>query len=735
MTKRSRSRKYFNKFLRERLTARRGATQRFAPSDSAPQLRLARAHIEITPPWGVDLGGLGPDAKFADKMLGRLYASVLLLDDGRGNRLLLIAADLHVGSRYISEHLGARLAQDIPELGVGVEQVWLLCSHTHSGPGHLYADYFYDAWTSGEIGFDKTTANWLVSKFYQTVRDWTDPSALVPVQMGVSSELLWGWLWNRSELAHLANRHRGQSDDNLARALGYPLSEDDKAYAEDCGKVFTGQPSPPQVDLGKRMVDPRVQTIVFSQPGRSDIPIAVIAVVHATPSILPGGARCLTGDVMEAASSLLRRRWRDRALPVSVVSGAMGDVNFVDAEKTVDEFRAIRQPRKELSDAQFEELWGILRRAAEALSQAVEKAVARALSGATTQVPLAVRFGEWDLIHARLDDGRRKLTYEHAIGRATLAGSELSRPQRNDRHAGLFHETSHKRWEAGRRVILPLRFDRHLSRIQREHTPKHTGDAAFINRYLPWVKGRAPGALFTLGHLIQLRYAKLGTVNLVAWPVEPTVGLSQQLVAELGQGKHDDWIVCGLVGGCVGYATTEMEYRVQDYEGASNLWGRHFGDWLIEKTAQLKRGGGRRLRNDARFATKPELDSPPIADPRRKRIPAQAPANDFSVVYDPQRQLLLGSWESRGVVGDAWQRNISDVGWILRLLGRGGAPVVCQGMEVCDCNFPFLIRRQMPSDRKLSRWDFRLSTQGLSLAPNDLLELSFEVTKSEPFRP
>ena len=56
------------------------------------------ARVDITPPPGVGLAGNGPEGAEALGYRLRLYARVLVLADGGGNRLALVVADLPLSS-------------------------------------------------------------------------------------------------------------------------------------------------------------------------------------------------------------------------------------------------------------------------------------------------------------------------------------------------------------------------------------------------------------------------------------------------------------------------------------------------------------------------------------------------------------------------------------------------------------------------------------------------------------
>lgn len=754
----SRTRNFFNRWRVPSLSAQRISVPRCRMFRDAGLHAVAQL-VDITPPWGVDLGGVGPQAGgYAERSLGRLFANVVLLDDGDGGRILLIACDLHSGSRYIAEHLAERLARQYPELGLGLSDVWMMASHTHSGPGHLYGEMFYDYLASKQGGLDLTTSEYIVTKLAKTVAQWRHPAQFHPAKIGQGTSTLWGWLWNRSHLAHLANRYDGAEDRVLDEALSNPLSKEERNYGRSTGQRIAHQSAPGEVELARCSVDPRLQVLHIAH--RDGRPLATVGIMHATPSLLPAGARCLSGDVTALAAMSYRRRLERPGYPVAIVGGAMGDVNFVDKSQSIASLRVQRGDREPLGPHALRELHRMTIRAADALSEALERAVAS--SDPQERAPIQTRLGEWDLIEAPLNDGARHLAREHAIGKASLAGSELSRsPEWDTKHRLFgFRESSFIRWQAraggaNLPIIQKLELGWSTSRRTKDHTPKKFKVTQNIANFVGGVIGKPSKSMFTIAHLIQLKSARIGSLSLIAWPVEPSIGLSEQLQKRLMGGASGDLILCGLVNGFQGYATTEMEYRVQDYEGSSCLWGRHFGEWLVERSEELLSGKPvPPLRAHAEFATdtvttekgiprfgrdtrtvwgsRGKAPSGPLFHhPKASAVLKEPPSGALLAIYDEANQRLKGSWQSRDVQDGSGFGNIGETDWVLRLL-RNGEVVRIHGIELSDKHFPFLLRRRVAARVPYVEWSFELDTS--VLPSSDFNGLSFEVTSQKPFR-
>src|SRR2546425_7304772 len=92
-------------------------------------LRAGFARVDITPPPGVGLAGNGPEGAEARGYRLRLYARVLVLADGGGNRLALIVADLPLSSALLH-----RRGADLPRRAAGVGAVRARSARAHPRP-------------------------------------------------------------------------------------------------------------------------------------------------------------------------------------------------------------------------------------------------------------------------------------------------------------------------------------------------------------------------------------------------------------------------------------------------------------------------------------------------------------------------------------------------------------------------------------------------------------------------
>ncbi len=96
------------------------------------------AQADITPPLGLPMGGRGPKNTPGAAVLDPLSAQALLLQDGRGRRVLIVSLDLIGLSRGQGNRLRNELAAAV---GIDPQAVVINCAHTHSGPS-ADADHF-----------------------------------------------------------------------------------------------------------------------------------------------------------------------------------------------------------------------------------------------------------------------------------------------------------------------------------------------------------------------------------------------------------------------------------------------------------------------------------------------------------------------------------------------------------------------------------------------------------------
>ena len=163
-------------------------------------LRAGFARVDITPPPGVGLAGNGPEGAAARGYRLRLYARVLVLADGEGNRLALVVADFPLGSALLHRRVAALTARTD---GIGVDRLVIAATHTHAGPGHYFEAAAYNDQGSSVVGFDPLMLDSLTARIARAVHAAVADLRAARVAWG--SRAVWGYTRIRSLPAMLHN--------------------------------------------------------------------------------------------------------------------------------------------------------------------------------------------------------------------------------------------------------------------------------------------------------------------------------------------------------------------------------------------------------------------------------------------------------------------------------------------------------------------------------------------------
>jgi len=163
-------------------------------------LRAGFGRVDITPPPGVGLAGNGPEGAEARGYRVRLYARVLVLADGGGNRLALVVADLPLSSALVHRRVAALTARTD---GIGADRLVIAVTHTHAGPGHFFEAAGYNDEGSSVLGFDPVMVDSLTARIARAVH--AAVADLRPARVAWGSRAVWGETRIRSLPAMLRN--------------------------------------------------------------------------------------------------------------------------------------------------------------------------------------------------------------------------------------------------------------------------------------------------------------------------------------------------------------------------------------------------------------------------------------------------------------------------------------------------------------------------------------------------
>lgn len=500
-----------------------------------------------------------------------LCARALVLEDPRGQRLALVAVDLHGGSRYVTERAAFRLAS----LGFHPGNLFISGTHNHAGPAGLYGSAYYDAFASSASTLSMISErNWLalntvlaetvVERIVQAVT--TAVSRLQKAVLGVST-LENGWARNRSLRAFLRNfpdfpRQKRTHDEfvreMLPRSAALGLTPYPDSVSRSCadGKVYT---------LAAYTDDEHRDLIgSFSTYGAH---CALLSRVHdlQSPDYFGHATHRTEQDLGPV---------RVHEPVVALAAGSIGDSDPLAPDMKLEQLLAVRE-----SKAQFAQNQHVILRHAEQLARTLRATLDDAKKALVPLRSLEVGYSEERIASA--PSGDKRLAATPRIGAATVAGSELGTGKM--------------------KLIGPLDFDPKENE-GREHRTEYRDDPHFpklyerpstgplLKRLMYLVSLRATRRPLDRQHdRLGLRLARLSFVGdrslqLLGLPGEPTTFLAATLRQRLGGPA----MVMGVTGDYQGYFTTALEYDTQQYEGGSTIWGRETEPWILARVAELK---------------------------------------------------------------------------------------------------------------------------------------------------
>ncbi len=100
--------------------------------------RAGWASCDITPPLGLPMGGRGPRFAAGTEVLTPLQAGVVVLEDSRKNRVVLVSIDVICTDARQTDQLCVEVGSAV---GASPDAVIINASHTHSGPMLSYERY------------------------------------------------------------------------------------------------------------------------------------------------------------------------------------------------------------------------------------------------------------------------------------------------------------------------------------------------------------------------------------------------------------------------------------------------------------------------------------------------------------------------------------------------------------------------------------------------------------------
>jgi neutral ceramidase len=502
-------------------------------------VRVGTARADISMPPGAAMFGHALDARIAEGYWTRNYCRVFYFETALGHKLALIPCDLPAVSALLQRAVAEKVAP-----ALHASQIMITATHSHAGVGHFFGSSQYTSMFSSRLpGYDEELLLALTARIAEAVE--RARSTARPARISWHHRYdFWGFTRNRSLAAFLLNRPR------YTPPHAYP------------GCAAPGCP-PHTADL--EAVDPslhvlRIEAFDPSSPAKPAEPIGSLSFFAMHPTVVHSFYKYFGGDTSAVVSRHVERELRREACALDVQTCARdidplhgvintneGDISPVWSRGDIDE--------------------------AVAVGSAVGRFVWQThLMPAPKQAKPLIdsRYIEVDMRGAEFrDDGAAlKICDAGKLGQGVAAG-------------GSDHRTT----------VAPVpMFDRAPPvdfEIEDCHAPKRPLLGG-VGSFMMSREGVFPNRL-------PLAIAQVDEVALSFVPGELTVTagsrLNQRVLAETANypGRPKYALVAGLANEYIQYVATEEEYQLQDYEGASTLYGPSSARFLANRLGLLAR--------------------------------------------------------------------------------------------------------------------------------------------------
>src|SRR5262245_25435206 len=510
------------------------------PKPTGTGLRVGSAKVDITPMPGFSMAGHGVAGKTSRGYWTRLYARVIYLEGDDSDSVVLVVCSL-VG---IPGGLADRVAEIVraTEGGqhIGRDQIVISATHTHHGPGNFFTAELYNGFASKSGGFDQRLFEFLAQRIAAGIVSAAKQPRPAALKTGDS-------------LVPLLARNRSFD--------AFLLNPESSQILRENAALPAGDPSPAFPDLHAfQAVIPRLTVLKFEAREDPTDTIAVAAFVAVHGTAMGHETELYNGDLFEVAARDAEQRLARRStLPVvAVFNGAEGDVSPYWKWGHQDRRDALRLGRLLASAIVQQPLEGPVPAKID-YRFAIVSLPNQCLRDTPSQGPWA--------------GTRQCMATEPMMGAPAVGGGPDGRTVCWD--LGWREGVKGPRREEGQGSKQPA-FD--PSVFQLPHWIKITKFA---------VKPESVPQEVALG------VYRLGNVLLATLPGEFTTVMGRRIAA----GVHaraaaagldiKSVVLIGLANEYTSYTTTPEEYEMQNYEGASTLYGPITGPLIGEKLADL----------------------------------------------------------------------------------------------------------------------------------------------------
>jgi len=170
------------------------------PAEELASLVAGVAEVDITPPPGIPKFGYAAWATRADGFRTRLKARAFYLKPKSGEPVAIVQLDLGSGSEILHHRVAEMVAAGTD---IQFNNLSLLPTHTHTGPGQFLGSNVYNLFGSNEPGFDPAVYQFLADKIASALIKAYESRR--PAKMAVGKLDVWGLTRNRSLIPYLSN--------------------------------------------------------------------------------------------------------------------------------------------------------------------------------------------------------------------------------------------------------------------------------------------------------------------------------------------------------------------------------------------------------------------------------------------------------------------------------------------------------------------------------------------------
>ncbi len=511
------------------------------PAAPPAHLLVGAASVDITPPPGFPMGGHSIAGRFSRGHWMRLRARAFYFRDKEGSSLTLVSCDLGAIPAGLQQMVASRLHHpepgERPVADISRDNLIIVATHTHQGPGNYMSNKFYNSYQSPYPGFSRKLFDRLVEKIAAAVAGAAKNAADHPegAELVLTTAKVPKLLRNRAIEAFKKNDPDSVQRLILAKGSELPVPV-------DCGS--SGQP--PDICLRYGAVDPNFAVLAAKRPDGEVAALLVFGAVH--PTVLSHDVSFYSPDLAGFAMRELEQSKmlfsRAPGMVAGFFNGAEGDVSPRWIRRDIDEvFELGGQLAKEVADS----------------------------------VADSASHGEGDTVRIR---AARVAAEQYSFcntwptaGVGTLGGAEDGRFVSFDMGWRAPYRKPRKTTDWFTKLLRSLRSPR--------QGDKQPGFELVTTPIIDITHSLAPPWHFP--REVPVTVVRLGSLALVAVPAELTTAMGREVRQKMKPVlRSQRTIILGLANEYLEYVTTEKEYEAQDYEGSSTLFGPGTGQCYIK---------------------------------------------------------------------------------------------------------------------------------------------------------